>query len=240
MWPFDKYTTLERSGVFGGFTDWHSHILPGVDDGVKNIDESLSILNLYEQLGIGCVWLTPHVMSDIPNSTARLRQRFEELQNAYSGPVKLHLAAEYMLDSLFEERLMAGDVLTLGPDGNQLLVETSYFNPPMGFRKTLAGIKSAGYYPVLAHPERYVYMDMQDYRQLKESQVRFQLDLFAIFGVYGTDAKKKSEKLLREDMYDMAGTDVHRLMLLKETKDMKLNAKIPDLIISNITKSKGL
>ena len=144
MWPFSKKQTLAESGFFKGFTDWHCHILPGVDDGVQTMDEALAILAEYERLGIEEVWLTPHIMEDIPNTTAHLRHRFAELQAAYTGNVALHLAAENMLDPLFEQRLAAGDLLPLGPDGNRLLVETSYFNPPVDLYGMLERIKSAG------------------------------------------------------------------------------------------------
>ena len=120
LWPFRKRVSLQDSGIFSGFTDWHSHILPGVDDGVRTMGESLEILRLYEELGVRSVWLTPHIMEDIPNTTAHLRERFAELQASYSGSVELHLAAENMLDGLFEERLEKNDLLPLGENGDHL------------------------------------------------------------------------------------------------------------------------
>ncbi|MBR6272579.1 MAG: capsular biosynthesis protein, partial [Bacteroidales bacterium] len=126
------------------FTDYHSHILPGVDDGVKKMEVSLKVLERYEQLGIAEVWCTPHIMEDIPNTTAALKARFAELCEAYQGPVKLHLAAEYMMVALFEERLQQRDLLPLGDKGNQLLVETSYFTPPMDMDALLNQVKQKG------------------------------------------------------------------------------------------------
>lgn len=237
MWPFSKQTTLADSRILNGLTDWHSHILPGVDDGVKTLGESLAILNLYEQLGISSVWLTPHIMSDTPNTTEHLKQRFAELKQNYSGTVTLHLAAEYMLDSLFEERLHSGNLLPLGHDRSHILVETSYFNPPIGFRETLSAIKSAGYYPVLAHPERYAYLSESDYRQLKDNHIRLQLDLFSIFGIYGTEAKKKARWLLKQGMYDLTGTDIHRLIVLQNLLPRKLPAKTARFIANTTTNS---
>lgn len=215
MWPFSKKQTLAESGFFKGFTDWHCHILPGVDDGVQTMDEALTILAEYERLGIAEVWLTPHIMEDIPNTTAHLRKRFAELQAAYTGSVALHLAAENMLDPLFEQRLAAGDLLPLGPEGNRLLVETSYFNPPIDLYGMLERIKSAGYHPVLAHPERYLYMSPADYRKLKQAGIEFQLNLPSLTGLYGPTAKKKAEALHKHNLYNYSGTDLHSIKQLK-------------------------
>ena len=118
MWPFRKRISLKDSGIFKNFTDCHSHILPGVDDGVQTMEEALEILRLYEELGIKSVWLTPHIMEDMPNTTLHLRERYAELQATYSGPIKLHLASENMLDNLFEERLEKNDLLPLGESGH--------------------------------------------------------------------------------------------------------------------------
>lgn len=211
-WPFEKKQTLAESGVFQGMTDYHSHLLPGVDDGVQTPEESLEILRLYEELGIREVWFTPHIMEDIPNTTTGLRTRFEQFQKRYTGNIHLHLAAEYMLDNLFKERLAHRDLLPLGVEGNHLLVETSYFNPPVDLYTMLEKIKLAGYYPVLAHPERYVYMDDTDYRRLKELGVKFQLNLPSLVGGYGHVVKKKAEWLQEKEMISLHGTDTHSLL----------------------------
>ena len=197
------------SSLLNDFTDYHSHILPGVDDGVKKMEVSLKVLEQYEQLGIAEVWCTPHIMEDIPNTTEALRTRFAELCEAYQGPIKLHLAAEYMMDALFEERLSQGDLLPLGEVGNQLLVETSYFTPPMDMDSILLRIKQKGYYPVLAHPERYVYMDKLRYTELKNKDIRFQLNLSSLAGAYGSEAKDKAHWILKKNYYDLAGSDLH-------------------------------
>ena len=198
MWFFKK---REKQNIIKliGFTDYHSHILPGVDDGVQTMDESLEILRLYEEQGIKSVWLTPHIMEDIPNTTAHLRDRFEN-----------------MLDNLFEERLGKNDLLPLGENGDHLLVETSYFSPPMGLKNILLRIKSKGYHPVLAHPERYAYMDESDYRQLKDMGVKFQINLPSIAGMYGNRIKKKAMFLMREQAIAYIGTDIHSYSIFQK------------------------
>lgn len=225
MWPFRKKQTLAESGFFCGFTDWHSHILPGVDDGVQTMDEALEILAKYEELEVKDVWLTPHIMEDIPNTTVYLRERFRELRDAYKGNVILHLAAENMLDSLFEERLEKNDLLPIGENSNHLLVETSYFNPPMGLRNILLRIKTKGYYPILAHPERYVYMGKDEYLQLKMMGVKFQLNLFSLMGMYGKEAQLKSVRLQKMGMYEYTGTDIHRQEMLETALKTKVSAR---------------
>lgn len=197
------------SSLLTNFTDHHSHILPGVDDGVKKMETSLKVLERYEQLGIAEVWCTPHVMEDIPNTTAGLQARFAELCEAYQGPIKLHLAAEYMMDALFEERLEQDDLMKLGNEGNQVLVETSYFTPPMDMDAILRRIKQKGLYPMLAHPERYVYMNKERYKELKNNGIRFQLNLSSVAGAYGAEAKDKSNWILKQNFYNIVGSDLH-------------------------------
>lgn len=192
------------------FTDWHSHILPGVDDGIRTMDESLDTLKAFEQRGVRKVWLTPHVMEDCPNTTERLRERFGDLREAYKGNIELRLASENMLDSLFEERLAARDLLPIGESGEYLLVETSYVNPPYGMEDMIDGVFRAGMIPVLAHPERYRYMNEDDYRSWRSKGVLFQCNFISLVGGYGESARKKTEWLLKEGMVDVIGSDVHR------------------------------
>ena len=212
MWLFgNKTSSLDGSGMLSGLTDWHSHVLPGVDDGIKTMEESLEVLRHFESKGVDTLWLTPHIMEDYPNTTEKLRSRFEELREAWTGSLKLRLASENMLDSLFEERLESRDLLPIGEHGDHLLVETSYFSAPMGFDGMIDSIMSAGYYPLLAHPERYTYMDESDYNRLHDKGVRMQLNYVSLVGGYGETARKKSIWLLKNGYIDVIGSDVHRL-----------------------------
>ena len=197
--------------MFTGMTDWHCHVLPGVDDGIKTLEDSLEVLRHFESKGMSTLWLTPHIMEEYPNTTAQRKSRFEELRNAWTGNLQLRLASENMLDSLFAERLAARDLLPIGEGGDHLLVETSYFSAPMDFEKTLESIMAAGYFPVLAHPERYRYMDEKDYVKLRDMGVRMQLNYVSLVGGYGETARKKSIWLLEKGYIDLVGSDVHRL-----------------------------
>ena len=187
--------------------DLHCHILPGVDDGFQEVKKSLEMLCFYEGAGMRDVWLTPHIMEDVPNETTHLRQVFANFQKQYQQDfaernpadrimLRLHLAAENMLDTLFEKRLKANDLLPLGEDGKLLLVETSIFSAPMNFH---------------AHPERYLYMEKRDYEKLKLMGIKFQRNAFSIDGQYGKKVQKRCKWLMKHDMYDMVGSDMHRL-----------------------------
>ena len=326
MFFFNKKQTIAASGILQDAVDHHSHILPGVDDGVETMAEALRILAIYEALGIKELWLTPHIMEDIPNTPQKLSARFNELKAAYTGNITLHLAAEYMIDNnlhkliqkidspslprgavqskpckatpplfrgeVVEDRrgeektkesplgLTKGEgdntnnflyslegrwhelsevtegnqtnncpsyvrgasdavaegvditntqvinspskreypkgegvetnkLLPIGTAGKHILVETSYFTPPMRLHETLRKIKSLGYHPILAHPERYMYMEKEEYLELHEEGIKFQLNLASLAGGYGKAVKKKAEWLLKKELYSIAGSDLH-------------------------------
>ena len=209
MWPFSSKYNLLQSGIFNGWTDRHSHILPGVDDGIQSVKDSLAILTMYEQMGVKKVWLTPHIMEDCPNTPEKLKVRFEELESAYQGKIELSLSAENMMDGLFVKRLEQGILMPYGDNQNELLIETSYVQPPMGMEGILRDMRKAGYIPVLAHPERYLYMDAEKYENIKEMGVKFQLNVTSLIGAYGKQVKDRAEYLLNEGYYNYSGSDAH-------------------------------
>lgn len=162
-----------------------------------------------ESNGVSQLWCTPHVMEDINTPTALLQERFAQLKESYKGNIKLHLAAEYMLDTEFERRLECRDLMPLYDD--VILVETSTTMPPYNFIQVLHDIMSKGYRPMLAHPERYRYLTMTDYERIDSFGVHFQLNLPSIVGYYGDTAQKKAVQMLRNGWYKVAGSDCHRL-----------------------------
>ena len=211
---FKKKQSFMTAGVLKGSTDRHSHILHGVDDGISTLEDSLAVLAFQEGAGVTDVWCTPHIMEDTPNTTDALRQRFAELQQAYKGVIRLHLAAEYMIDNLFEERLAARDLLAM--EGDTVLVETSTWNPPPGLYDAFRNLQKAGYHPLFAHPERYRYLSETGYENLHKMGIQFQMNLGSILGYYGDSVKAKAEFLLNKGWYSTLGSDCHRLNTIKE------------------------
>ena len=220
MWLFSDKVLVRESGLLDGFCDCHCHLLPGVDDGVQEMDETMQILEVWASLGVKEVWLTPHIMEDIPNEPEELRKRFETLTGTSTGTIELHLAAEHMMDGPFSKRLEKGDIMPF--DNEKLLVETSYYTPPMNMGAIIERIKEKGYEPLLAHPERYQYMDDSDYKMWKQRGVLLQLNLPSLVGAYGPMVQRKAEWLLKEGMYDYSGTDTHSAVQM----DMFLNSMI--------------
>jgi tyrosine-protein phosphatase YwqE len=210
---FNRRQSLMDSGLLRGAVDNHSHILYGLDDGVKTCEDSLAILRFLEEQGVSEVWFTPHVMEDVPNTTEGIKARFEELKSVYEGRLRLRLAAEYMIDTLFEERLAKDDLLTHGED--IVLVETSAVAPPINLWEVLERMLKSGYRPLVAHPERYRYMDRDDYHRLHDMGCYLQMNLPSIIGFYGGSARERSIRLLEKGWYVMAGSDCHRFKALQ-------------------------
>jgi tyrosine-protein phosphatase YwqE len=205
-------------------TDIHSHILPGVDDGIKTVTGAREALLRMAERGVTDLVLTPHVMTDYPNNTTdNLRAAFLELRRTAPDAPTLYLAGEYMLDSLFPA-LLKQDMLCIGR--RYILVETSYLAPPPDLHGMLYEIMISGYKPILAHPERYIYMDVKEYDRIMERGCKLQLNLFSLVGMYGNSARRRAEYLLDGGMYDFAGSDIHVLdIYLKALDDLSLNRK---------------
>jgi tyrosine-protein phosphatase YwqE len=211
---FETKTSFIHSGILNDMTDIHCHILPAVDDGVSSFEESVKSLKWLKKNGVRRLFLTPHVMSDMTlNTTGFLSEKFAnfclKLNSDGVGDIpELKLGAEYMLDAQFENRKKEG-LLTYSD--KRVLVETSYMMPPVGFNQILETMMEDGISPVLAHPERYAYMQMNDYEHLKEQGVLFQLNFLSFTGAYGRLANDKASMLLKKGFYNYAGSDFHHL-----------------------------
>ena len=223
MGLFNRKRSLLEAGLLRGATDNHSHILWGLDDGVKTREESLSILSFLEDAGLRTLWLTPHTMEDVPNTTEGLQARFTELQACYTGPIELRLASEYMIDTLFERRLAAHDLLLHGRD--TVLVETSTWAPPIDLWEILERMMKEGYRPMIAHPERYRYMSPKDYERLHTMGAVFQLNLPSIVGYYGEGPRIRAQHLLDKGWYTLTGSDCHRLRAIQSQDNRRILSK---------------
>lgn len=164
-------------------------------------------------------------------SNAHLKERFEEYKKHYSGAVEIRLAAEYMMNKEFLAKVQAKDIITYA-DGEHVLVETSYFAPPVEMTEILYSLALNGYRPIIAHPERYQYMTKRDYRTLKDKGYEFQLNFLALTGYYGDAVYERAIDLLDNNMYNFTGSDFHRLTTYERAlKHLKLNSKRTDKLL---------
>ena len=224
-----------------GFVDIHSHLLPGIDDGAKDMDTSIELLLKMASFGIKNFITTPHVLGSVyPNSSEVIKQKLaavkKELEKREIKGISIQAAAEYMLDEEFSALLDQKDILVL--KDNYILVEMSYFSAPINLYELLFKIQLKGYKPILAHPERYnfYHTDFKNYYKLKQAGCLFQLNLLSLTDQYGKGVQKTSEKLLKENLYDFVGTDTHHqnhLELLPKIGTKKTLEKIKHLLNNN-------
>ena len=223
------------------YVDIHSHLLPGIDDGAKNMEDAIALLLKMRSYGMHHFITTPHVMGSIyPNSSAIILQKLAEVQAALQekgiADIYITAAAEYLLDEVFSARLAAGDILVL--KNRYILVEMSYFNAPIHLYEQLFQIQLKGYQPILAHPERYAFyhQDFEQYHALKKAGCLFQLNLLALTPHYGQNVQKTALRLLKAGLYDFVGSDVHHqrhLELLPAIGSSKNLKRIQQLLFNN-------
>lgn len=223
------------------FVDIHSHLLPGIDDGAKDIEDSIALITKMRSFGIQNFITTPHVLGDVyPNSSELILSKLEEVQkeliNRGYDDITINASAEYMMDEQFVARLEKNDILPL--KDNFILVEMSYFNAPYNLYDILFEIQLKGYKPILAHPERYnfYHKDFENFYRLKKAGCLFQLNLLSLTEQYGMGVKKTGEKLMKENLYDFVGTDTHHknhLKLLETIGTKKIKKNIIDLVSNN-------
>jgi len=226
-----SFLSLTMQELFPEWTDIHAHLLPGVDDGSRSLEDSLEILHALSNRGLSKMVFTPHVMAGCSNPPEKLRNVFEKFRDRLEQTgVRLALAGEYMLDENFEEMLEKDALLTY--DGNHLLVEMSVMNPFLNYEQLLYKACLKGYVPIMAHPERYFYfMEKKDFfESMKDKGYKFQLNLLSLFGYYGIKTKFAAERLLKKGIYEFVGTDIHRLSQLNHLDKINLRSHQKELV----------
>jgi protein-tyrosine phosphatase len=192
-------------------TDMHSHVLPGIDDGAQNVEESIFLIKKMMALGIKKIIATPHVMIDyyrndaesIGNALAILKKELKD-QNI---DIDISAAAEHYFDETFEKRIDDGKVFTMGD--NYVLFELSFVTQPPNVVQVIQKLKDKGYKPILAHPERYGYMDIEQLKTIRSWGCDLQLNTISLAGYYGKHSKKIAEDMIDNDMVDFISSDMH-------------------------------
>jgi len=194
--------------------DMHSHILPGIDDGSPNVETSLSLVKGLMEIGVKQSIATPHVISDLYRNTPQtIGNALAQLRNALSEnniDYKVDAAAEYMMDAAFFEMIEKGEPLLCLRD-KIILTEFAFGSMPESPKQMSFSIITAGYTPILAHPERYAYFqgNPKVYHFLDELGFRLQVNLSSLTGYYGSGAEKAAKYIIKNKLCRYLGTDIH-------------------------------
>lgn len=212
-------------------TDLHNHLLPGVDDGVQDIDEAIRMIEMYQNAGFQKIILTPHIYPEVyPNKEKELIEAFESLKENISTHLEIELAAEYFAGEELLSKLKKGEKLLCFGD-NFVLIETAFYSRSLAFEEVIFQLSSNGCKTVLAHPERYFFAhdDFEYLEGLKNKGVYFQLNLGSIYGRYGKEVKEMAEKIIKRGFVDFIGSDAHtedQLQLFLKNLNKKKSRKL--------------
>jgi len=210
--------------------DMHSHLIPGLDDGSQDVEDSVRYVKELHELGYRKLICTPHIISDMyPNSRETIQPAFDLLKQRLAEenvPVELGYAAEFMVNMDFEQILKDGNVLPFGK--NYVLIEMSYMAPSPNIKEVIFNLMMAGYQPVLAHPERYNYYHNRyaSIAEFIEAGCLLQVNLLSLTGFYGKGVKQVAEMLIKDKMISFAGTDIHHDRHVEMIKSLACDANI--------------
>ncbi|MEG0916319.1 MAG: CpsB/CapC family capsule biosynthesis tyrosine phosphatase [Myroides sp.] len=207
---FKKKKTLKEL-IPQNFIDIHSHLLYGLDDGSKSLQESQSLIADLKSFGFTQFITTPHTTPLVwENTKDQILDQYGKVRSELNmSESELRVASEYLIDDSFLKRLENERLLTL--KDNYVLIEMSYINPPIQLYEIIMELNSQGYQPVLAHPERYNFYknDYDSFKRLKSAGCLFQMNMLSSTNYYGSGITAIADYLLKENMYDFAGSDVH-------------------------------
>ncbi|GAA0877479.1 capsular polysaccharide biosynthesis protein [Algoriphagus jejuensis] len=222
--------------------DMHSHLIPGIDDGSKTMEESIELVRRLADFGLKKIITTPHVMSEYYRNTPEIiGMGLEDLRKAVKAAgisIEIGAAAEYYMDEIFLERVMGEQKLLTFGDG-YILVETGFINKPQMLLDIIFNLEMAGYKPILAHPERYQYLitDKKLLDDLIERKLLFQVNMLSFTGFYSKQVKDFAEMLVDRNVVSLLGTDCHNAryldMLDTLPKHRKIFEKIQTLDLIN-------
>ncbi|MGC1240172.1 MAG: CpsB/CapC family capsule biosynthesis tyrosine phosphatase [Chryseosolibacter sp.] len=223
--------------------DMHSHLLPGIDDGVSTLEEALQIVKNFQDLGYRRIITTPHVMSDAYRNTPEIIHAKLEALKIYLRDNNIHIpvsaAAEYYLDeSLFKMVETNQPLLTFGE--KYLLFETNFITEPFNLKEFIFLATTKGYKLILAHPERYLYLhnNLGKVQDLLDRGVLMQLNISSLTGYYSRPVQSMAYKLVDQKMIHWLGSDCHHLQhthLLREASTSKYYRKALTLPLLNNT-----
>ncbi len=195
--------------------DIHCHILPGVDDGAKNIEESIAMAAMAAQDGIEAVVATPHVRNGIYDlSKTEIIEKVRQLNNAFSQNnigLTIMPGAEYYLEPNLPQRLADGELLTINNTGRYILIELSNIMIPDYVRRTLYEIQLQGVIPIIAHPERNPIFagNVSLLKSFTDAGILTQVTSGSITGLFGRKIQKTAYTIINIGAVHILASDGH-------------------------------
>jgi tyrosine-protein phosphatase YwqE len=201
--------------------DIHSHLLPGLDDGVNTPEESLMVIKKLVSLGYKKIITSPHLRSDLfPNTREGILEKYELMKGMIAEEgieVEFEVAAEYFIDDHFEDLIKNPQYLLTFGDG-YILIEASFINEPAQLKDVIFYLNAQGLKPILVHPERYQFFALDKNRMLEIDQMNilWQINLMSITGYYGKPIQKLAEWMIERKMVHFLGSDCHHMKHAEE------------------------
>jgi tyrosine-protein phosphatase YwqE len=233
--------TLSAPALLPLTTDVHSHLLAAIDDGVKSTAQALAIIRIFQKAGYKKMITTPHVMQDYyRNDTPIILERLGDLREyllQQGVTFEIQAAAEYYLDETLSKKIEDREPLLVFGD-RYLLFETNMINEPFSLKDFIFKITTAGYKPVLAHPERYVYMTLEKAEDLRHRGVLFQMNILSIIGYYSKPIQRLAHQFIDRGWIELLGSDCHTIehaRLLQQAQKNKYFQKALALPLLNYT-----
>jgi len=224
---FSKKVQLEPVDLSVLKADMHSHLIPGIDDGSKSLDDTIGMLVKFKELGYQKIITTPHIMSDYYKNTPEIiLGGLEEVRAEIKRiglDIEIEAAAEYFYDETLVERLEKGSFLTFGD--NHVLVEFSFSSEPRGHEAFFFDMLIKGYRPIIAHFERYNFLhgSVEKAAEWREKGLLIQMNINSLSGHYGPSVKKQAEMLVDSGQIDFIASDCHRIDHLNQIDNIRTN-----------------
>ncbi len=226
--------------------DIHSHVLPEVDDGSRAFALSLGMLQTARAQGVTHIILTPHFRKPFLESKQSLKKIFDEFCQQVKNQgldVELFLGQEIRFNKRVPSMLDAGELITLN-DGKYILVEFSLLKrtDSEDIVDVVYGLKKQGYIPIVAHLERYSYVDMDVACQIKNVGGLIQINAGSLVNENGFAVKRKATVFLKNGLVDFVASDIHENRKYSMGKAFKKISKkfgeevANDLFINNAKK----
>ncbi len=217
-------------------TDFHSHLIPGIDDGAKDMAHSLELIKELSALGYRKLITTPHIKNgQYDNTIESIRHGMNMLRDELSRndiDIQIAASAEYYYDETFLQAIKDDNLLHID---RHVLFEFSYMTPPIDLEETIYELKARNYIPVLAHPERYLYYHskLDRYEYLKTLGIHFQINLNSLVGYYSKPVEHVAKHLSQKGFVDFIGSDTHHAKHTETLKKVFNNSAYKNLFDNN-------